>query len=428
MKPNRTQPLGLPSSDNTATRDPVTGNSSTPNADSGAAVWLLRRLLAEAGNPPIALVLWDGREVCPESSNPQSRVFIADRGALIKLLINPDLQFGELYTAGRLRIEGDLTRTMEMINTSLSDYTQRGWLTWLLSQIYLIKRNTLARARDNIHHHYDLGNDFYRLWLDERMIYTCAYFPQPDMTLEQAQVAKLDHVCRKLWLQPGERVVEAGCGWGSLALHMARHYGVTVKAFNISREQLAYARDCAKAEGLDDRVEFIEDDYREIQGRYDAFVSVGMLEHVGRRHYPELGAVIDRVLAPNGRGLIHSIGRNRPQPMNAWIERRIFPGAYPPSPTELATIFEPWQFSILDMENLRLHYAETLRRWLERFDQQAERVGEQFGESFVRAWRLYLAGSTAAFNTGELQLFQIVFTRHLMNDIPMSRDHLYVRG
>ena len=427
MKRNRAQPLGLPSSDNTATRNPSSDNQLSRHNAGNGAVWLLRRVLAEAGNPPVSIVLWDGREVHSEGCKPQFRLFIADRGALIKLLINPDLQFGELYTQGRLQVEGDLIQAMETINSSLPDYSQRGWLAWLLAQLYLIKRNTLARARDNIHHHYDLGNDFYRLWLDERMIYTCAYFPHSDMTLEQAQIAKLDHVCRKLWLQPGERVVEAGCGWGALALHMARHYGVTVKAFNISREQLAYARECARDEGLDDRVEFIEGDYREIQGRYDAFVSVGMLEHVGRRHYPELGAVIDRVLAPHGRGLIHSIGRNRPQPMNAWVERRIFPGAYPPSPSELATIFEPWRFSILDIENLRLHYAETLRHWLERFDQQAEQVREQFGESFVRAWRLYLAGSTAAFSGGELQLFQIVFTRHPMNDIPMSRDHLYAR-
>jgi cyclopropane-fatty-acyl-phospholipid synthase len=427
MKRNRAQPLGLPSSDNTATRTPSEDGQLNSNSGGGGMVWLLRRLLTEAGNPPVSIALWDGREVHPEGCKSLFRLFIADRGAMIKLLINPDLQFGELYTTGRLQVEGDLIHVMEMINTSLPDYSQRGWLNWLLSQIYLIKRNTLARARDNIHHHYDLGNDFYRLWLDERMVYTCAYFPRADMTLEQAQIAKLDHVCRKLWLQPGERVVEAGCGWGSLALHMARHYGVTVKAFNISREQLAYARERARAEGLDDRVEFIEDDYREIQGRYDAFVSVGMLEHVGRRHYPELGAVIDRVLAPHGRGLIHSIGRNRPQPMNAWIERRIFPGAYPPSPAELATIFEPWRFSVLDLENLRLHYAETLRHWLDRFDQQVDRVREQFGDSFVRAWRLYLAGSTAAFSTGELQLFQIVFTRHQLNEIPMSRDHLYAR-
>ncbi len=150
------------------------------------------------------------------------------------------------------------------------------------------------QARENIHHHYDLGNDFYRLWLDRRMLYTCAYYARPDMTLEQAQLAKMDHVYRKLRLKPGERVVEAGCGWGALALHMARHYGVEVRAFNISREQLAPVRESARKQQLDARVRFIEDDYRDIAGSYDAFVYVGMLEHVGPGHYPELGRVLDR--------------------------------------------------------------------------------------------------------------------------------------
>src|SRR5262249_41376116 len=155
----------------------------------------------------------------------------------------------------------------------------------------------------------DLGNDFYRLWLDREMVYTCAYFPTPDATLEQAQIAKMDLVCRKLHLEAGDRVIEAGCGWGALALFMARHYGVSVRAFNISSDQIAYARIRARDEGLADRVEFIEDDYRNVRGECDAFVSVGMLEHVGLRDFPTLGGVIDRSLTENGRGLLHFIGR-----------------------------------------------------------------------------------------------------------------------
>ncbi|MDX1605036.1 MAG: cyclopropane-fatty-acyl-phospholipid synthase family protein [Candidatus Competibacterales bacterium] len=392
---------------------------------SGTAVRLLRWLLDRAGDPPISVVLWDGRELQPRRGSPQARLQITDRGALVKLLAHPDLQFGELYSEGRLRVEGDLVRFMEILNNALPDYQQRDWLARLLGQFYLIKRNTLDRARDNIYHHYDIGNDFYRLWLDERMVYTCAYFRSPEVDLEQAQVDKLDHVCRKLRLQPGEIVAEAGCGWGALALHMARHYGVTVKAYNISREQLAYARGRARDEGLAERVEFIEGDYREIQGRFDAFASVGMLEHVGVKHYRELGAVIDRVLAPHGRGLIHTIGRNRPQPMNAWIQRRIFPGAYPPTLAEMAPLFEPWRFSVLDVENLRLHYARTLQHWLERFEGEADRVREMFDEAFVRSWRLYLAGSEAAFTVGELQLFQVLFARYDVNSVPLTREYIY---
>jgi cyclopropane-fatty-acyl-phospholipid synthase len=172
-------------------------------------------------------------------------------------------------------------------------------------------------------------------------------------------------------------------------------------------------------------VEFVEDDYRHIDGRYDAFVSVGMLEHVGPDHYRELGGVIDRCLAERGRGLIHTIGRNRAMPMNGWIEKRIFPGAYPPSLREMMAVLEPWEFSVLDVENLRLHYARTLEHWLARFEDAAAEVRRMFDERFVRTWRLYLAGSMAGFTSGQMQLFQVLFARAQNNDIPLTRAELY---
>jgi cyclopropane-fatty-acyl-phospholipid synthase len=244
--------------------------------------------------------------------------------------------------------------------------------------------------------------------------------------LDEAQIAKMDHVCRKLRLGANDTVVEAGCGWGSLALHMAGRYGTKVRAFNISKEQIAYARERAREKGLDGRVEFVEDDYRNIRGTYDAFVSVGMLEHVGRENYAELGRVISRCLSNEGRGLIHSIGRNRPEPLHPWIERRIFPGAYPPSLGEMMQIFEPSNLSVLDVENLRLHYARTLRDWLQLYEGVVDQVRDLFSdESFVRMWRLYLTGSVAAFETGVLQLFHVVFAKQDNNAIPLTRDHLY---
>ena len=284
------------------------------------------------------------------------------------------------------------------------------------------------RARENIQHHYDLGNDFYRLWLDERMQYTCAYYADPEMTLEQAQVAKMNHVCRKLRLKPGERVVEAGCGWGSLALHMARNYGVSVRAFNISRSQLALARERLKREGFEGQVEYVEDDYRNIQGECDAFVSVGMLEHVGTRHYPDLGRTMDRCLAPDGRGLIHTIGSDRPGPMNSWIERRIFPGAYPPALEELTPMFGSHGFTVLDVENLRPHYAKTLAQWLERFEAARDRISGMSDGQFIRSWRFYLASSQSAFAAGHLQLYQVLFARRGASDIPWSREYMYRDG
>jgi cyclopropane-fatty-acyl-phospholipid synthase len=388
--------------------------------------YLLERALAMAGGPPISAALWDGQEIRPTTRSPLAKVVVHNAATLRRLAINPFFQFAEAYSSGQIDVFGDLVEALVAINRSINASARATLIYKLVSQWFRLPRfNSLSVSRDNVYHHYDIGNDFYRLWLDEQLAYTCAYFPTRDATLEQAQVAKFDHVCRKLWLRPGERVVEAGCGWGGLALHMARHYGVTVRAYNVSREQIAYARRRAKAEGLADRVEFIEDDWRHIRGKCDAFVSVGMLEHVGKRQYSRLGEVIDRTLLPHGRGLVHSIGRNRPAPVDRWIERRIFPGSYPPSLAEMMRIFEPCGFSVLDVENLRLHYAETLRHWLARFERAVERVRAMFDERFVRMWRLYLAGSVAAFETGDLQLFQVVFARGDSNDVAWTRAGVY---
>lgn len=386
---------------------------------------LLERMMDAIGSPPVQIVLWNGEGIPDHGEDAIARVVIRDRGALLKLVADPELYFGELYSSQRIEVQGNLLDFLEAVYRAwpLRSKGQNG--KKLLGSFYDVRRNTVDGSRRNIHHHYDIGNDFYRLWLDERMVYTCAYFPSQDTSLEDAQIAKLDHICRKLRLQPGEKVLEAGCGWGALALHMARHYGAKVAAYNISREQIAFARQRARDEGLEGQVEFIGDDYRNVHGEFDAFVSVGMLEHVGTDHYRELGAVIDRSLKDSGRGLIHSIGLNYPRPMDAWTERHIFPGACPPSLAQMMQIFEPFDFSVLDVENLRLHYARTLEHWLRRYEDNADRVAEMFDPAFVRAWRLYLAGSHTAFKAGGMQLFQVTFVRAGNNRIPLTRQHLY---
>ncbi len=387
---------------------------------------LLVKLMESLGNPPFQLVLWDGQGIARKgSAHPVARVLLRDRGALLKLVSNPELQFGEMYAAGRIDVEGSLAVLLEMIYRALPRRSP-GWTGQKLLAPFLdAHRGSLPRARRNIHHHYDIGNDFYKLWLDRQMVYTCAYFPGQTTGLEEAQIAKLDHVCRKLQLKPGEKVLEAGCGWGALALHMAKNYGVEVMAYNISREQIAFARERARAEGLDGRVEFIEDDYRNMRGEFDAFVSVGMLEHVGTNHYQELGAIMDRSLKDAGRGLVHSIGRDCPGSLNPWIVRHIFPDACPPSLSQMMQIFEPFGFSVLDVENLRLHYARTLEHWLQRYEAAADQVAGMFDPTFVRTWRLYLNGSLAAFKSGDMQLFQVLFTRSGHNRIPWTRQYLY---
>jgi cyclopropane-fatty-acyl-phospholipid synthase len=387
---------------------------------------VVRRLLHLFGDPPLEVRLWNGDRIAPPQGEAAASLLVKDRGTLYGLMRDPNLRFGDYYSEDRLQIEGDLVQFLEMIyRGGGSAEAARPVMRALSGLLHRPRHNTLAGSRDNIHHHYDIGNEFYSLWLGQTMAYTCAYYPREGASLDEAQTAKMDHVCRKLRLRAGERVVEAGFGWGTLALHMARHYGVKVRAFNISREQVQYARARAQAEGLASQIEYVEDDYRNISGKFDAFVSVGMLEHVGVENYPELGRVARNVLDSHGRGLIHSIGRNRPARLQPWIERRIFPGACPPSLAQMTQIFEPWDLSILDVENLRLHYAQTLRDWLVLFEANSERVRSMFDERFVRMWRLYLAGSVAAFTTGTLQLFQVVFAPHDNNDIPLTRDYLY---
>ena len=387
---------------------------------------LMSRLLAAVGNAPVQIVLWDGTRECPPGSNPAGTVVIKSPGTLFKLALDPELYFGEEFSSGRIEIKGDLLRILMEVFQSISRTRRRGfirsaisyWLDWQ-------QTNTLSGSRKNIHQHYDIGNDFYKLWLDEQLIYTSAYFPRPFCTLEEAQIAKMHHICRKLQLRTGDRVVEAGCGWGALALHMARHYGAAVKAFNISHEQILYARERARNEGLGHKVDFIEDDYRNISGKHDVFVSVGMLEHVGCDHYREFGAVVRRCLEDQGRGFLHFIGRHRPMRFNPWIRKRIFPGAYPPVLSQAMGILEDNNFAVQDIENLRLHYAKTLECWLERFDRASERVASMYGDEFVRMWRLYLAGSCAAFRIGSLHLFQVLFTRAQNNQSPWTRAHMY---
>jgi cyclopropane-fatty-acyl-phospholipid synthase len=400
----------------------VTSMRATNLLPTSAGVWVLRRMLAAMGDPKLRVKLWSGEAL--GAAEGTSTVVIRDAAALVRLVADPEMAFGDLWVEGRVAVEGDLT---EFLVRAFQTRTDAGLLTrWLPRRLREGSLRTDVRtAERNAKHHYDVGNAFYELWLDPRMVYTCAYFPTPEATLEDAQVAKMDHVARKLVLRPGERVVEAGCGWGSLALHMAREYGVTVRAYNVSHEQVLYAREQAEKQGLEGRVEFVEDDYRNIRGSYDAFVSVGMLEHVGLDHYETLGQVIERSLASGGRGLIHSIGRSRPQRLHRWIRERVFPNAHPPTLSEMMRIFEPRDFAVLDVENLRQHYHLTARHWLARYERELAQIEALVGRERARTWHLYLAGTVASFAAATLHLYQVVFTRARNDAIAWTRAHLY---
>jgi cyclopropane-fatty-acyl-phospholipid synthase len=417
MSRTRIEPLGVPETEYNDYAD----SEQARREPKGLDRWLVAQITTKLGSAsPVRLVLWDEPDVTPRDGTVVVRVL--SRKALMQLVVNPDLHFGDLYSSGMIDVRGDLLILLQEAyrytteNTSIGSLVARG------------RRMApdLSESKRNIHHHYDIGNDFYKLWLDRQALqYTCAYYADPSMTIEQAQQAKMHHVSRKLQLKPGERVVEAGGGWGGFAIFMAKNYGVHVRSFNISHEQIAHARSWAAREGLMDRLEFVEDDYRNVTGTYDAFVSIGMLEHVGVGNYRELGALMSRVITPTGRGLVHTIGRDRQAPLNPWIDKRIFPGAQPPTLREMMDLFEPNRLSVLDVENIRLHYAKTLEHWLERYEQNVDAVRSLFDEKFVRAWRLYLVGSIAAFLTGRLQLFQVLYARSGSKEVPWTRAHVY---
>lgn len=412
--------------------DSATQREALPLAPQGRSFsrrsWAWERFIVDSlfrriGSPEVEIALWDGT-VLGDRSAPQGRIVLRTPRVLRRLILNPRIGFGEAYMAHELDVQGDLITVITALNRGLSRCTpSRRAAAWSQWRPWLT--HSLHQSRASVKHHYDIGNEFYRLWLDRQLVYTCAYYPQPQASLDEAQTAKLDYVCRKLRLKPGERVAEAGCGWGALALHMARHYGVTVRAWNLSQEQIAYARQRAVDEGLTERVTFLDDDYRHITGEFDVFVSIGMLEHVGPRQYAGLGRLMDRVLAPRGRGLIHTIGRNYARALDPWTLKYIFPGACPPSLRQMMDLFESSGFSVLDLENLRLHYARTCADWLARYEQQIDRVRDMYDETFVRMWRLYLAASSAAFVNGDLQLFQVVFNRAADNTLPTTRADWY---
>jgi cyclopropane-fatty-acyl-phospholipid synthase len=392
-----------------------------PRLERPLAAWAARRFLAALPHAPLAIEL-PGIRVGPECG-ALATLRLADTRALFELCLDPELAFGDLYSEGRLEIEGELVPLLESafrgrLAVGLRDRLPR----WLRDRAL---HQELGRAATNARRHYDVGNEFYSLWLDERMVYTCAYFPTPDATLEDAQVAKLDHVCRKVGLRPGMEVIELGSGWGALALHMARRYGVRVRAWNVSIEQVAYAREQAEKQQLTDRVEFVLDDWRNASGRCDALVSVGMLEHVGPAHYTELGARVARLLAPEGLALVHTIGRAAPQRLNRWITERVFPNAHPPALSEMMRIVEPNGFAVVDVENLRRHYALTASHWLARYEASARRIEALVGRATARAWRLYLAGTVASFRTASLHLYQLVLTRAGNDQIPWTRARWY---
>jgi cyclopropane-fatty-acyl-phospholipid synthase len=347
------------------------------------------------------------------------------------LVANPLLAFGEAYMDGTLTpIDCGVYDLLDVTATNLMANETGHPMAHIRTMINTIKRridqyNPAPRAQRNVAHHYDLNGRLYSLFLDRDRQYSCAYFPRGDETLEEAQVAKKRHIAAKLCLdQPNLRVLDIGCGWGGMALTLAREYGARVTGITLSAEQLAAARSRAAAEGLTDRVSFEMLDYRAVTERFDRIVSVGMFEHVGVVHFRAFFDMVARCLEPDGVALLHAIGRSDgPGSTNPWIAKYIFPGGYCPALSEVLPPIEASRLMATDVEILRLHYAETLRHWRRRFAANRDTIAALYDERFCRMFEFYLAGSEIAFRREGHMVFQIQLA-HQQTAVPLTRDYI----
>jgi cyclopropane-fatty-acyl-phospholipid synthase len=361
-----------------------------------------------------------------DGSGPSVAVAITSHLWVMRLAANPSMAFGEAYMEGGLVMEaGGIRDLIDLIgrNAKYRPLKRAGALSrWWLDR--RLQANARAAARRNVAHHYDLSVDFYRRFLDPDLQYSCAYFAQPGMSLEEAQAAKKQHLAAKLLLEPGQKVLDIGCGWGGLGLSLARAADVEVDGITLSTEQLATARRRAEAAGLAGRARFSLTDYRDVVGPYDRIVSVGMFEHVGRPNFQAYFDQVARLLKENGVAVIHSIGRaDGPAFTQPWVAKYIFPGGYIPSLSEVLPCVERAGLIVADIEILRLHYADTLRCWGERFAARRAEIAGLYDERFCRMWEFYLAISELAFRYRGHMVFQLQLTRRV-DAAPITRDYM----
>lgn len=377
------------------------------------ASWV-RGLLGKLTGTPFALTLWDNKTTRYGSGKPKFHLKILKPEVINELLQSPQLGFGEAYLAGDLELEGDLGALIALALENQEKFARLLKSAQLIRSITsrLNRPTSLRQQKKDIARHYDLGNDFYKLWLDKQMVYSCAYFKTKGDTLEQAQQQKIDHTLAKLQLKRGERLLDVGSGWGALIINAAKRYGVRATGITLSSQQVAWTRRRIKQEGLGRLVNVEYLDYREMPrswyGAFDKWVSIGMFEHVGQANHQAFMSVMARLLKPSGLGLLHSITSQVPTG-GTFFQKYIFPGGYLPN---LSGIIEPLEQQgclILDVENLMRHYGLTLDQWARRFEQNAAVIQAMYGERFVRMWRLYLTGSAQLFHHGRLQVCQILF-------------------
>ena len=362
--------------------------------------------------------------------NPPIKLKLLDKSLHYKLLLLPDLYFGEAYASGSAVIEnGTLTEFLEIAMKNIGRGPTSNYATVIKKLMgiysYITNFNFVGKSKSNVAHHYDISEKLYDLFLDENRQYSCAYFKNDNETIEQAQKNKMNHIIKKLHLKPNLKVLDIGSGWGTLALEIAKQSKCEVLGITLSENQLEYSRNKAKELNLENQVRFELVDYRKLNEKFDRVVSVGMLEHVGKKFYNKYFNSVSKFLNEDGVALIHTIGSvMTPRDPHPWISKYIFPGGYTPSLSELAKPIEKSNLIIADMEVLRMHYDHTLRNWKSRFLGKKEEVLKMFDERFFRMWEFYLAGCEMAFKWGDQVVFQFQLSKKLLST-PNTRDYIY---
>jgi cyclopropane-fatty-acyl-phospholipid synthase len=361
---------------------------------------------------------------------PPIIVKILDKKLHYKLLLRPDLYFGEAYSDGSIIIEnGTLTDFLELALMNIGR-RELNFFSMLINKLsgsyrYLTNFNFIKKSKMNVAHHYDLSDELYDLFLDSKKQYSCGYFKNENDNLETAQNNKIQHVIKKLNVQPNQKVLDIGCGWGSLAIEIAKNTNCEVTGITLSKKQFDYCVKKAKELNMENQVIFKLIDYRELNEKFDRIVSIGMFEHVGRKFYKKFFNQIDKLLNNDGVSLIHTIGSvNPPRDPHPWITKYIFPGGYTPSLSEVTTPIEKAGLIVSDIEVLKLHYSHTLRHWKENCIKNKEKITEMFDERFFRMWEFYLAGCEIAFKWGDQVVYQFQLTKNYTST-PTTRDYIY---
>ncbi len=353
------------------------------------------------------------------------KLLVNDQISKKDALKDPFLTFGEAYMDNVIDFQGNIQEIIESIYKNKDSFLHKAAIFQKLNKF---KTNSIKKSKNDIQYHYDLGNDFFKLWLDDTMSYSCAYFQNEKDTLYEAQLNKVDHILKKLNLKEGQKILDIGCGWGELIITAAKKYKVHALGVTLSNEQFDKVNERIKANKLEDLVEVRLLDYRELTKSgemFDRVVSVGMVEHVGRKNLPIYMETVDKLLKEHGISLLHCITAQTEGEVNEWIRRYIFPGGYIPSTRELIGLMPDYDFHLIDVESLRLHYAKTLECWASNFEEAIDEVRKIKDERFIRMWRLYLNACAASFHYGVMDINQFLFTKGLNNEIPITRTYMY---